>query len=478
MRRPYQPLQYVQRVFFVHRSWRATPGLLVSLLLWLSGCIDPVARSGCDPDANTGCAAGQVCEPVVGAAPACFAPVLVRDQVFNQMVGMSSPIEFARVVALDEGGGAVSRFALTRSDGTYELRVVCPRDSSGLPVHSQISLRAEAAGHQAYPGPIRPKLLLDPASAASLGSALLLGASAADLGLFPLRTASRATIQGRIDAPVRAGVLITGGGSSALSDADGQFVLHNVTPGSITLRGYAAGQQLASQTVLVVAGGQAEVTLSAASAPLSKVSGSLSALGGLSSTSVMLMVKETFSENLERGEVPRGLRKTGVTADFVFEGVPDGEYIVMPAFDNDGATREPALGVQGTNYVSVTVPSAAGRDISLQGALRLTTALSVRSPGADQPEAVTVAKPLFTWSDDASEDGYEVRVLDSFGTLVWESLAIPKVTSSATASVTYAGPALVKGMYYLFSAQSYRMQGSRVALSRTEDQRGVFYLTP
>lgn len=478
MKRRYQAFRYLRSAVSVHLPSLTIRCLMASLLLWLSGCVDLSARLGCDPDANSGCPATQVCELVIGGSPACFAPVLVRGLVFNQTVGMASPIGFARVVAIDSEGAAVSHVAQSGSDGSYELRVACARDASGQPVSSQISLRAEAAGYQAYPGPIRPSPLIDVASAAGSGSALVLGTPVASLGLFPLPVAHRAAITGRVEAPLRKGVLITGGGSSTLSDASGQFVLSNVSPGNVTVRGYAAGQQLASQSVLVVAGGSAEVTLRAANTPLATVAGSVARAGGLSATSVMLMVKETFSENLERGEVPRGLRRFGVTTTFSFEGVPDGEYIVMPSFDSDGAIRDPAIGPLGTNYVSVSVPSGAVRDISVPTALRVTTALVVRSPGADQPEVVTVARPVFTWSDDASEDGYEVRVFDTFGTMIWEILSIPKVTASSTASVTYSGPALQKGMYYLFSAQSYRQQAPRVALSRTEDQRGVFYLTP
>ena len=85
-------------------------------------------------------------------------------------------------------------------------------------------------------------------------------------------------------------------------------------------------------------------------------------------------------------------------------------------------------------------------------------------------------RQLFKWADDSSEDGYEIRVFDSFGTKIWENLAIAKVTGSPDVTATYAGPALQPGMYYLFQALSYRIKTGRVAISRTEDLRGIFYL--
>ena len=52
----------------------------------------------CNPQANTGCEDGLVCEEVTGGEPACFAPVVVRGDVFD-----------LRGIARDEGALVVVR---------------------------------------------------------------------------------------------------------------------------------------------------------------------------------------------------------------------------------------------------------------------------------------------------------------------------------------------------------------------------------
>lgn len=451
-----------------------------SLTASLSGCGTSTSNQTmqCDPELNTGCLADQACEKVTGGAPTCFAAVKVRGQVFDLAGGVGKPVAAARIVAVDDAGAAISTVAVSGADGMYDLRIPAPRDSSGAIQNYKFTLRADAAGYQSFPGGLRPAIPSDVNTAVLSGSTQIIMNPTTSIGLIALPTAQRATINGKVDAPLRAGVLVVGGGSSAISDRDGTFVLFNVTPGSVTVKGFAAGQQLTPATVTVAPSGQADVVLSASSTPLSRVSGSLSLVnaGGISTTSVVLIVKDTFSLTLERGETPRGLRKTGISNQFTFEGVPDGEYTVIPSLDNDGAVRDPDTSISGTAIVNITVPNGTVRDITLPTGFKVTAALGVRGPGMDQPEGITTPTPVFKWADDSSEDGYELRVFDSFGTKIWENLAIAKVTGSPDVTATYAGPALQPGMYYLFQALSYRIKTGRVPISRTEDLRGIFYL--
>ena len=455
------------------------PITLASLVATLVGCdsSSPVQMQ-CDPELNTGCPADQACEKVAGGAPSCFAAVKVRGQVFDLAVGTGKPIAAARIVAMDDSGAAISSVSVSGTDGMYDLRIPAPRNASGAIQNYKFTLRADASGYQSFPGGLRPAIPTDVSSAVQSGVSWIITNPSTNIGLIGLPTAMRSTITGKVVAPLHAGVLVVGGGSSAISDIDGSFVMFNVTPGSVTVKGFAAGQQLTPATVTVAPSAQAEVVLTASSTPLSRVSGSLSLVnaGGISTTSVVLIVKDTFSATLERGETPRGLRKTGVSNQFTFEGVPDGEYTVIPSLDNDGAVRDPDTSISGTAIVNITVPNGAVRDITLPTGFKVTAALAVRGPGMDQPEGITTATPLFKWADDSSEDGYELRVFDSFGAKIWENLAIAKVTGSADVTATYAGPALQPGMYYLFQALSYRIKTGRVAISRTEDLRGIFYL--
>jgi hypothetical protein len=52
-------------------------------LLVGTGCSDD-SSNDCDPIAQTGCDENQVCEEVVDGGTACFAPVVLRGNVFDQ----------------------------------------------------------------------------------------------------------------------------------------------------------------------------------------------------------------------------------------------------------------------------------------------------------------------------------------------------------------------------------------------------------
>jgi hypothetical protein len=201
---------------------------------------------------------------------------------------------------------------------------------------------------------------------------------------------------------------------------------------------------------------------------------------GGAKTSVILVVGDTFDADAARGEVPRGLRapRTGapnVTGDFVIEGVPDGDYVVLAAYENDDLVRDPDTNIAGTDFVSLHVDSTDGATLSISDSFKVTEALAVNGPGAEGPEAVNGA-PTLTWADDSSEDWYEVRVFDAFGNEVWSDLNVPSVSGKGSVSVDYGGP-LDPGMYYQFRVLSWRQPGKGAAapISATEDLRGVFF---
>src|SRR5262249_47548578 len=143
-------------------------------------------------------------------------------------------------------------------------------------------------------------------------------------------------------------------------------------------------------------------------------------------------------------------------------------------FENDDLVRDPDHCIAGTADVHVQV--AAGQAASLPTAFKVTGALAVMSPGANQADAVTAAPPLIC-ADDSSQDRYVGGVFDAFGQRVWNP-PIPGV-SGGTPMVTYGGP-MTHGMYYQFRVTSTKTQGGTggmtCELSRTEDLRGVFYV--
>lgn len=477
----YRPEQSLSRIHSQGRRPRLATLLLAgSLSMLASGCGKKEGQVGeaCEPsptDERAGCAEQLVCESVQGGGGKCFAPVLLEGKVFDLLT--SAPIADARVVALDVNGAAASSVAVSAADGTYSLQIPTQRSADGAFASADYTLRADASGFQSFPGGIRPALPVMVAGAAT-ETALKISSPLTAIGLLGLSPAPRGTIAGRVEAASRGGVLIDGNGVTAVSDREGNFVLFNVTPGSVTVRGYAAGLQLNPAMVSLAADARVDdVVLTEASTPLSTVSGKigLADASTVPFTSVLLVLKSTFRMNLERGEVPRGLRVGNVSGNFTIPNVPDGEYTVLASFENDNGVRDPDPNISGTQIVNITVPAAGGnRSVVLPGmGFKVTNALAVRGPGRDAPEAITTPTPMLSWADDSSEDGYQVQVFDAFGSLVWANMNLPRVTGNPTVSVAYGGPALTPGMYYQFRATSIK---AGAPISRTEDLRGVFYL--
>src|SRR5690606_23973717 len=185
----------------------------------------------------------------------------------------------------------------------------------------------------------------------------------------------------------------------------------------------------------------------------------VNAAGG-SVTSVVLVVESTFSDTFGRGEVPPGLRapRSGapdVAGSFTIEGVPDGRYVVLAAFENDLLVRDPDTNIAGTDYVTIEVDGDGSLDIA--DAFKVTEALAVVSPGATTPEAVSGMVDL-VWQDDSSEEYYVVVVYNAYGEEVWRDDMVPGVSGSDNVTVPYGGP-LETGMYYQFRASSGRQPG-------------------
>lgn len=240
------------------------------------------------------------------------------------------------------------------------------------------------------------------------------------------------------------------------------------------MRGYKAGLALRSAEATVVAGASTDgVELIASGEPLGTVSADVSFVNaGARETSVVLVVASTFNSTLVRGEVPIGLRRFPVTGQYSFDGVPAGEYVVLSAFEDDALVRDPDTSIGGTAVQRVSVGGAA---VAVDG-FKITGALEVFGPGASGPEPVT-GNPVFRWADDSSEDGYELTVLDTFGSAVFHDENVPSVSGSAEVIYEYAGPSLEPG-YYQFRAVSFRMgkagKDGRTRISSTEDLKGVF----
>lgn len=445
--------------------------------------------SSCTPEKSV-CQAGLVCEEAADGTHRCYDELVLRGQVED--ASDASPIEGARVMAVDEEGAPVTDVAVTDAQGHYELSVPAPRTAEGKPASAKYTLRAAAQDYQAFPYGSRVALPIDARDATSDKDGLVVESALTTIDLIGLPDGDRSAIQGSIqaldthpDAPV-GGLLVVASGAdgavSGISDKSGAFEIFNVPAGDHELKAYGAGIQVESKSVSVGTAPLEGVELKELDAATTTVSGSVQIVNapGGSATSVILVVEDTFDANAVRGEAPRGLRapKSGapdVTGSFMIAGVPSGKYVVLAAYENDGLVRDPDTAIAGTDIVHIEV-TAGQESATLDESFKITAALGTVSPGADTPEAVT-DKPDLVWKDDSSEDGYDLRVFDALGNEVWQSLGLPPVKGSANVTVPYAGP-LDPGMYYQFRVTSWRKpaKGAQTSIAATEDLRGVFFL--
>ncbi|WP_437736792.1 hypothetical protein [Sorangium sp. So ce1335] len=449
----------------VMRSMAA--GVLCALIGVGCGGDDDDQPKSCSVAEQTGCAAPQVCEEVEGAEPACFAPVTLKGRVYDSLDDKA--IAGARVLARDANDAVISRVAVTREDGTYELAVPARRDANGVPVKADITLRADALAYETFPKAPRVALPIDVSTAA--GTPLTLASAATEIALLPLADSEGlGSVSGVVHADAPGGTLLVAGGATGAADLDGSYTIFNVPAGEVTVKGYGARLALDTASAAVSAGKETKgVDLHATGEATAVVSGKVeivNASGG-SATSVILVVADTFDEATARGETPRGLRQGDVSGDFSIAGVPDGEYVVLAAFENDALVRDPDTSIGGTEIVRITV---AGSDLPVQASFKVTGALAVVSPGASTMDEVS-GTPTFVFEDDSSEDMYEVSLFDALGEKIWENLEVPRVSGSENVTVAYDGPELVPGMIYQFRATSKK---DGTPISQTEDLKGVF----
>ncbi|MBW2454790.1 MAG: carboxypeptidase regulatory-like domain-containing protein [Deltaproteobacteria bacterium] len=427
----------------------------------------------CSPGGQTGCLEGEVCERVIDGNNGCFPPVTVRGLVFDLATG--DPIEGAHVAARDANFAAVSDVAVTDESGNYELTVLTARNEDGSLAENQVALRADAEGYLTFPRPPRVALPFD--TAAASGDPLVLESSATEVGLIPLEsTTGLGSISGTVLTDGATGTLIVaggqveqGGGVTGLAGFDGTYTVFNVPEGTVSVKGYKAGLQLESTSADVTAGETTEgVDLALLGEATAVVSGKVEIVnpGDGDDTSIILVVDETFIENAAIGEAPPGLRVGEISGQWSIPNVPDGNYVVLAAFENDFLVRDPDTSIGGTELVRITVSEG---DLDISEGFKITGALDVVSPDAEETVSGT---PTFIWGDDSSEDHYEIVVYDVYGNLIWEDLAVPGVSGSSTVEVSYGGPTLESGLLYQFRATSIKNNGTPIA--RTEDLRGVF----
>jgi hypothetical protein len=283
-----------------------------------------------------------------------------------------------------------------------------------------------------------------------------------------------------------AGATQPGVGFTGVADASGSYAIFNLpavaSPGTdYEVQAYAAGANYAAGAVALVPGDDKAVNLTLANTTTATVTGMVDITGqnlpATPATSVILVVKSTFNPSLARGEAPPGLRVAGVTGAYSVPGVPDGAYVVLAAFENDGMVRD-ISGIGGTAAVEAVVSGGAVSSCSSSCQFKVTGAVTLDAPFvapyATTPWPATSATPTFSWLAYPSVDSYVVSVVDAFGNQALAPTTVSKLGTSFTYPSTGAAT-LVPGMYYQFRVLVTQL-GVTGPASQSEDLKGVFYL--
>ena len=450
-----------------------------------------VCTTECDPQSESDCGEDSTCELRTDGLYSCYDPVYLKGKVFDSAT--DDPIEGAYIIAVDKTGAAATDVAVTDSDGTYELKVPVEREPDGTLYEGTYTLRISAPDYLPYPHGIRPAIPIDATQATHTEEGQwVLQNSLTEIALIvlPAEKQGRGRVSGSVEVDSGntspGGVLVAVEGDIeepifSFSDKNGKYTIFNVPEGSWEVHGYKSFLQLDSATVTLTSGdSKTGIDLVSNSTSCGTVTGSINIVNapGEAATSVVLVPESTFNETFVKGEVPPGLRAPAppetpsITASFTIQGVPDGNYVVLAAFENDLLVRDPDPSIAGTQILHIQVPNGSSYDIDIASSFKVTEALVIVSPGATEPEPTTES-PTFIWKDDSSETKYSIVVYNAFGDEVWRDDNLPRVTGSENVTVDYGGDQLQSGMYYQFRVTSWKGDGP---ISQTEDLLGVFYI--
>lgn len=437
----------------------------------------------CKLDDPSSCPSDQTCEQVQGREkPLCFAPVTLGGKVFD--LSTEAGIEGALVLATDENGAPAGAAVKTNDKGEYELRIPSVRtDEKGTFVGRKVLLRSQAKNYLPFPSGARISLPIDTSAAtrSEESKPYVLKSAQTDVGLTPVEASAKdlPSIEGTVEmsAEQRSVLLVLEGGSgpgrTALAAADGKFTFFNVPSGTWKLAAYSRGVNYTGVDVSVSASDVTGVQVKKSTAGTASLSGSIQLVAGANNagTSVVLVVESTFIETLGRGEVPPGLRAPepgtapNIKGEWTISGIPDGRYVVLAAFENDGNVRDPDPNISGTQLQRITVTNGALSGAS-SPAFKVTGAVNLVSPGREGVDEVS-ATPTFTWETHSNADGYVLDVFDTLGVKIWTT----NIASKDIVTATYAGPALVSGRFYQWKVVAMR-RGAPT--SQTEELRGLF----
>jgi hypothetical protein len=488
------------------RSSLLSVSVFVSALAGCGGSSHSSGSGGCAANPSS-CQAGQVCEAVTGGGSVCTAPVQLSGKVFD-VANPTPGISGARVVALDASQAPVAPASATDGTGHYAITVPATRNPDGSPTGS-LTLRADAAGYLTFPSGLRPAIPVS-LSGATLSSGMYQVTTATDIGLVALAAGSYAALHGTVAAaPSKGGILVVaapaagGTGVSGFADQNGAYYVYNlpVAAGGTawTVRPYAQGANYTTGTALpvtLVNGDDKVVDFTVASTPTYTLGGTVQFTGqnlppAPQKTSVILAVKSTFDQSLHRGEAPPGLRDGNVVSGintFTIPGVPDGDYVVLAAFENDGMVQDTGQG--STGQYEAVISGGTLTQVLLNGtvvsnsqiAFKITGAISLAAPFTgtydSAPWPAGSNTPTFDWLAYPSTDHYDIQVIDYLGNVACAKTGILTTdpTSFTWNATDCASATAQAGTWYQFLVRAYQLGVGTPLASRSEDLKGVFYM--
>ena len=463
-------------------GWRAVLGWSVATAMVLATCS---GSQDCTLGDAASCPGVQVCEQLQGQAqPRCFQPVVLQGKVFDLSSGAG--LGGADVTASDENGAPVGATVKTNGDGTYSLRIPSARtDDQGAFQARKVMLRSQAKNFVAFPSGARVSLPIDTATAAQAnpGAPFILKTAQTDIGLSAVPSGERdlPSVSGSVEVSAdQAPVLVAmedsqGKGRTVLAGPGGSFSFFNVPAGAWKLGAYSRGASYVGQDLAVQAQDVAGLSVKRSAVASATLSGKVQLVAGAApGTSVVLALESTFIASTGRGDVVPGLRAPDpgtpptLTGDWTISGIPDGRYVVLAAFENDGNVRDPDPGISGTQIQHVVVSGGSIQD-AVSPSFKVTAAVELVGPGKDGPEGIPTATPTFAWTAYPNADAYVLEVFDALGSPLWTK-AIP---DKSTTTAVYDGPALTRGQVYQWRATALRKQ---LPTSMTEELRGVIFL--
>jgi hypothetical protein len=289
-------------------------------------------------------------------------------------------------------------------------------------------------------------------------------------------------------SPVLPGVLVkavnTNNTFSTYTGPDGYYVLFNVDYGTYNLSASMNGYRSAADQ---------EVTISSSNNSAAKDILLTSVAGGSLSGTVTFLATQNGIVDIslldnQTGSAIKGLAtKIDSGRAYNLTGIPKGEYIAWPSFQNDGYVMDPDWMFKNPGGLNVSFLSDSGSktlNFSVTGAINI---ISPTNPAASIiPVEADSTIPLFTWNAYSSAKEYIIEVRDLNGNLIWGGFTpdgtirhsqIQKEKNSIRFNFDGSATAqLVKGEIYQWKIYADNDAAANIQklISSSEDLMGIF----